>query len=140
MTRSEMVEFFARREQAYHRLDVAAWVADHAEDGTYETPMAGVVKGHSDIESVFRTWVKAFPDLKINVQQTLIDGDNVVQVGVIEGSDTGGFMGLPPTRRSLRFPVVMLYTMKGDKIAKLRTIYDFTGVLIQLGVLKAKAM
>jgi predicted ester cyclase len=102
--------------------------------------MAGRVTGRAAMEGVYRTWFKAFPDLKFEFQQLLIDGDHVAHIGVADGSDTGGFMGLPPTGRSMRFPFVMLHTMKGDKIGTLRTVYDFTGVLIQLGVLKAKAM
>ena len=138
MTRDDIVSLFERRQKDFERLDVAALVADHAPDGTMESPMAGVVTGRAAIEEVYRTWIRAFRDLKVETVQLLIDGDNIAQVGTIAGSDTGGFMGLPPSGRALRFPIVMLFTMRGDKIDRLRTVYDFTGVLVQLGVLKAR--
>ena len=138
MTREQIADLVARRADAYRRLDVAALAADHAEQGTMESPMAGTVTGRAAIQGVYRTWFTAFPDFRLEAADTLIDGDRVAQFGTIHGSDTGGFMGLPPSGRALKFPIVFLYVLEGDSIVRFRTIYDFTGVLMQLGVLKAK--
>ena len=35
-------------------------------------------------------------------------------------------------------PVVWLFTVKDAQFTHVRPIYDFTGVLVQIGVLKAK--
>ena len=39
---------------------------------------------------------------------------------------------------AIRVPVVFLYEPRGDKIVRERRIYDFTGMLVQIGVLKAR--
>jgi predicted ester cyclase len=68
----------------------------------------------------------------------LIDGDSVAQVLSIEGTDDGQFLGLPPTGKPFRVPAVFLYSLRDGQIARERRIYDFTGLLIQVGLLKAK--
>ena len=54
------------------------------------------------------------------------------------GTDTGGFLGFPATRRPFRLPAVWLYTVTNLKFVYVRPMYDFTGMLVQIGVLKAK--
>ena len=56
----------------------------------------------------------------------------------LEGTDSGQFLGLPPTGKSFRIPAVFLYELKDGQIARERRIYDFTGLLVQIGLLKAK--
>ena len=47
-------------------------------------------------------------------------------------------MGLPPSGRSFRYAAVFLYELKDRQIVRERRISDFTGLLVQIGVLKAK--
>jgi len=56
----------------------------------------------------------------------------------VSGNDTGGFLGLAPTGKPFRLPMVMVCALKDGAIVREQRIYDFTGMLIQIGVLKAK--
>jgi len=47
-------------------------------------------------------------------------------------------MGMSPTRRKITFRCAFFYTVRDGSIARERRIYDFTGLLIQVGLLKAK--
>ena len=47
-------------------------------------------------------------------------------------------MGLPPTNKPFRLPIVFLCTVKDGLVVHEQRIYDFTGMLVQIGVLKAK--
>ena len=47
-------------------------------------------------------------------------------------------MGVPATRKPFRLPIVFLCTLEDGLIVHERRIYDFTGLLVQIGVLKAK--
>jgi steroid delta-isomerase-like uncharacterized protein len=140
MTRQDVDELFARRQQAIARRDSAALAMLHSADGVLESPTAGgTVRGRRAIEEVYRAWFTAFPDVKFSADdELLIDGDRVAQRLTISGTDTGGFLNLPPTGKAFRVPLVLLCTLADNKIVHERRIYDFTGMLIQIGVLKAK--
>ena len=141
MNRQQMEAFFARRETALSQRDVAAITAQFADDAIVHSPTAGgSVSGRKAIEDVTRAWFAGFPDVVFLRDLLVIDGDRGVWIGEVHGNDTGGFMGLPPTGKPFRLPMVMVCTLKDGAIVREQRIYDFTGMLIQIGVLKARPL
>jgi steroid delta-isomerase-like uncharacterized protein len=137
VTREAIAALFDRRRAAFDRHDVAALVPDYAQDCVVESPTGGVHHGPTAVGQVLQMVFDAL-DVKMHEESLLIDGDSAAQVLVIEGTDSGQFLGLPPTGKSFRIPAVFLYDLKDDRIARERRIYDFTGLLVQIGLLKAK--
>jgi steroid delta-isomerase-like uncharacterized protein len=139
MTRDEIGAFFARRQQAWQRLDAVALAADYTDDATVDSPLAGgSATGREAIEKVYETYFAAFPDFRLEQEMLLIDGDTAAQMVRVSGTDNGGFMGMAPTRRRITFRCGLFHTFRDGHIASERRVYDFTGLLIQVGLLKAK--
>jgi steroid delta-isomerase-like uncharacterized protein len=138
MTRAEILALIDRWQAAVGRRDVEAMTNLHAEDGVLESLIAGTVKGREAIGEVYRAWFAAFPDVTITMDQLVVDEDRAVLVATVAGTDRGGFMGLPPSRKPFRLTVVQYYTFRDGYISHGRSIYDFTGLLVQIGVLKAR--
>lgn len=138
MTRDAMLELWTRREKAWKSLDAAACAALHAEDGVVESPLSGgTATGREAIEEVYRAFFVAF-NPTFEQEELLIDGDRAVAVFRVSGTDKGGFMGMAPTGRSFAVAMVTILEITDGLIARERRIYDFTGLLVQVGVLKAK--
>ena len=139
MTRDEIVAMFKQRQDAIDRRDVAFIVSQHAPECEHVSPLAGgVVTGREAIAQLYYAWFSGFPDFALTNEELLIDGNRVTQTTTQTGTDTGGFMGLPATGKPFRVPVVWLFTLKDHQFAHVRPIYDFTGTLVQIGVLKTK--
>ena len=138
MTRDQVEAMFAKMREAFARLDAAALASFHAENCVVDSPAGGVITGRVGVEGVYRGWFTAFPDFKILTEQLVIEGDSVAQVTMCSGTDVGGFMGLPPTGRHFKFPIVWVYGLEDGQIVREQRIYDFTGMLVQIGVLKVK--
>ena len=86
---------------------------------------------------------KAFSDSKIGVEDIIIDderGDRCVTLFTSHGTHRGMLFGLPGTGRRVEIKGVFVMKFEGDHIVSERRIYDFVGMLVQLGVLKAKAV
>jgi steroid delta-isomerase-like uncharacterized protein len=132
MTLEMMTEFFARRTAAIAAKDAAAISADYAWDCVFESPSMGTVVGRPAVLTVFESWFKAFPDLTYTVEELVVSEDRVAAFVMIEGTDTGGFLGLPPTRKPFRSRGVFLYRMKGQEILHERRLLDFSSLLLQL--------
>lgn len=121
------------------RLDAVALAGLHAEDGVLESPLAGgVATGREAIEQVYRTFFTSFSTATIEQKQLVIDGDRAVHLLHIHGTNNGGIMGLPPTDRPFNMLLVSLCELKDGFIVHERRVYDFTGLLLQVGALKAK--
>jgi len=138
MTREEIVSLFSRRAVAHGDHDVEGLASLYAESCVVESPLGGTHQGRDAIAQVLRTFFDAFPDAELSQEDLIIDGDRVVQVGTLSGTDTGGLMGMAPSRRPALVPMVMVCHVADGLIVHERRIYDFTGMLVQIGVLKAK--
>lgn len=138
MTRDEMLALWKRRSEAWKSLDAAACAALHAEDGVVESPLSGGTStGRDAIEEVYRAFFAAF-NPTFEEEELLIDGNRAVAVFKVFGTDKGGFMGMTPTGRSFAVAMVVVFEAKDGLITRERRIYDFTGLLVQVGVIKAK--
>ena len=138
MTRDEILALVTRRHAALVARDAAALAATHAENGSVASPIGGVLEGRAEIERVYRTVFSAFPDIVLEQDDLLIDGDRVVLILRLSGTHAGDFMGLPATGRQVKFQIAYLMTVADGLVVDERRIYDFTGLLVQVGVLKAK--
>ena len=138
MTRDEVAAFFARRQELFDGLDATKLAADYSDDALIESPLAGVHTGPAAAEQALRAVFSAFLDQRVKTERLLIDGDFVAQFVSISGTHVGSFMGLPPTGRRFRLNGVFLFQLRNRKIAREQRIYDFTGLMVQIGALKAK--
>lgn len=138
MTREEIMALFTRREAAWRAHDAVALAADHASDCVVLSPTGGVLEGRADIERIYRIWFTAFSDLAFTSTDVLVDGDRAVLVATFAGTHAGDFFGLPASGRRVEALCAFVYTLRDGVIVHERRIFDFTGVLIQVGVLKAK--
>jgi len=138
MNRKEILEFFARRDAVWQQHDADALASDHTNDGLVESPFRGNVYGQSAIQNNYAQWFVSFPDAQYSTEHLLIDGDNVAQFIKMSGTQKGDFCGLPPTGKKFEMRCSFLFFFVDNKVAREIRIYDFTGILLQLGVLKAK--
>jgi uncharacterized protein (TIGR02246 family) len=138
MTREEIFALFTRREAAWRDRDAAALAADHAPDGVVVSPTGGVLEGRAEIERIYRVWFVAFPDLCLTTEDLLVDDDRAALLCRVTGSHSGEFFGMAPTGRRIEVAGAFIYRLQNHLIVHERRILDFTGLLVQVGVLRAK--
>jgi uncharacterized protein (TIGR02246 family) len=138
MTRDQIVALFARREAGWRDRNAAALAADHHADGVVVSPTGGVLEGRDAIERIYRVWMSAFPDLVFLHEDLIVDGDRVAALCRVAGTHGGEFFGVAATGRRIEISCVFVYRFEGDLIAHERRVLDFTGLLVQVGVLRAK--
>ena len=94
----------------------------------------------SDREGAKRMTVmlrKAFPDFKATIEDIIAEGDKVVVRMTWSGTQTGKFMGIPPTGKSVSFGVIDILRFSGDKMVEHWGIPDRLAMMQQLGVFPA---
>jgi steroid delta-isomerase-like uncharacterized protein len=76
----------------------------------------------------------AFPDQRHeHVRMHVADDDTVISEFDLLGTCTGEFLGLPPTGKAFRVPVVAVFTFDGDRITNERVYLDGASLLRQIG-------
>jgi steroid delta-isomerase-like uncharacterized protein len=140
VTRDEVLDLCQRWQAAFGARDLKALASLYADAATLESPMAGTVTGRDALVGATKGLIALFPDVTVTSEEPLVDGDRVAIVAELAGTHIGTFMGLPESNKRFRFSLVFLFDVKDGQIVRDRRIYDFTGVLVQMGVLKAKPL
>ena len=138
MTREQIVGVVHAMQRAWHARDPVALAAAHAEDGVVRSPMFGEVRGRSEIERSYRDLFRAFADWTFEGGELIIDGARAAELFTVEATHTSDLFGVEATQRRFKIQGVLVFDFRDGKIIHERRMYDFTGLLVQVGVLKAK--
>jgi steroid delta-isomerase-like uncharacterized protein len=138
MQRDETMALLKRHHQAFHQREPRALAEHYTDDAVIESPMFPDVRGRSAIERSFMSLFDIFPDWAMTFEEPVVDGDRVAQYCKVRATQVGAFMGMAGTGRRSEFTCVLAFDLRDGLIARERRIYDFTGLLIQLGILKGK--
>src|SRR3954447_8351480 len=131
MTRDEILALAERRRAAWDAHDAAALAAMHAPTGVVISPTGGVLEGRDEIARIYRLWFAAFPDIHWRRDDTLVDGDNLVEVAQFSGTHARDFFGVAASGRHVEVQIAMIMRFDAGLIVEERRIYDFTGFLVQ---------
>ena len=138
MTREEMLALLERRVSHWQDRDPEAIAADYAETAVLDSPMTGHSVGREAIRRAYEALLKAFGELSIAYEDVLVDGARMVAIFTFTGTHTGTLFGMDGTGKQLVFRGVTVYTIAGGQIVREQRIFDFTGFLMNLGVIAAR--
>jgi steroid delta-isomerase-like uncharacterized protein len=127
-------ELLARHTDAEngHRLDET--LATLTTECRFDDVALGLtVTGHSGAARYYRMWWDGL-DVTVDVENVLAVADQPVVVAetVWRGRHIGPFMGVEPTGRPVRVPVVIVAELEGGLLARERLYWDRMQVLDQL--------
>lgn len=77
---------------------------------------------------------QGFPDIYQTIEDVVAEGDKVVYRTTIQGTNTGGFLGLPPTGKSVKINDFTLLRISDGKIAEWWYECNLLEVMQQLGL------
>jgi steroid delta-isomerase-like uncharacterized protein len=89
--------------------------------------------GPADVKRLVSLLRAMLPDLTIEVEQVIAAGDWVVTRYSGVATDTVGFLGRPPTGKTVRAAAMQIFHIVDGQIAESWALRDDLGVLRQLG-------
>lgn len=134
----DIAALIARQTESWDHRDPAALAEAYAEDAVVSSPMFPHAEGRKAIELSFAALFRVFPDWTLVGESPCITGNRVMQLCKVGGTQQGEFMGVPGTGKHIQLDCVLIFDVEDGLIKRERRIYDFTGMLIQLGVLRGK--
>lgn len=141
MTSDEIRSFLDRFVHAWEHQDVAALSACYTDDCVVVSPIFNTLKGKAQVEKSYADLFLAFASPSIHVDDTIIsdvEPARAVIVWTVKSIHAGNIFGMPGSGRRIERTIAYIFTFRGGLIEKERRLYDFTSMLMQLGVLKAK--
>ena len=142
MTRDELRAYIERFMQTWEAGDVRALATCYSAHATLDSPMFPHVNGRERIEQSFHNLFRVFNQWKFDVDDVVVDGDEqrVVVLGTSNATHVGEAFGYPGSGRRFKVRTMLMFRFEGGLISAESRLYDFTGLLVQVGVLKAKGV
>jgi uncharacterized protein YhfF len=122
------------RATAEHNKDLVARLIDEVWNAGDLSRLPELWDGPSRDEaySLHKILTGAFPDLRIDVEDLIAEGDKVVARMTFHGTHLGPFRGIAPTGRQVRFTAIRVYRIADGKIVESWANQDALGLLSQL--------
>jgi steroid delta-isomerase-like uncharacterized protein len=100
----------------------------------------GVLTGLEGASFLLQAYATAFPDFRLNVDDLLADGNQVVLQWTFTGTHRGPLADIPATGKHVSVPrCIAIFRIEGGKMTQGQFAWDKYALLQQLGVLPASA-
>jgi len=93
------------------------------------------IRGLEAAKQAAADYRRAFPDLRVTLEDLIAEGDKVVARLRFRGTHRGELDGIAPTGRRVDCSGIVVSRMEGGKIAEDWANFDDLGMMRQLGVL-----
>ena len=101
----------------------------------------GPIRGREGVRQNLEGLIRAFPDLRIEIEQILASGDSVVTRMRATGTHQGNFAGIAPTGKSISMQACSVVEIRNGKAVRGRLYADNATLFQQVGALSLpKAM
>jgi steroid delta-isomerase-like uncharacterized protein len=107
-------------------------------DALIRTPLPIQATGPQAVKVVFATLHRAFPDLRVTIDDLIEEGDKVVARQTVTGTHQGEYMGLPPTGKSVTYDEIFILRFANGRIAEIWGVVDVLSQMKQLGMIQAQ--
>lgn len=98
--------------------------------------LPGQKPGLAGLKDAYRMFSSAFSDLWYTFEALAADGDIVMGRGVIQGTHTGSFMGIPPTGKVIRWTGTRTFRVHDGKLTEGWIDLDMFGMMLQIGAIQ----
>lgn len=104
-----------------------------ATDLTDHNPTPGVAPGLAGTKQTLSMYHAVFSDLRVTAEDMIANGDKVVARLTVKGTNTGEFMGLPPTGKQVTMSGIEMFRLADSKIVERWAEFDMMSLMQQLG-------
>jgi steroid delta-isomerase-like uncharacterized protein len=118
--------------------DIDGFGRQLADDFVERDEIPGLPPTKEGVVQYFRLLLAAFPDMKMNVQDSFASGDKAVARLRISGTHQGEFMGIPATGKPVSVNLIDITRFGDDGLAHEHWgVADQLAMMQQLGVIPA---
>ena len=91
------------------------------------------IVGLDNVKNYLKNFFNAFPDLNVTVDETIMEGNKLVQRWTLTGTNTGSMAEMPPTGKKVQLSGVSIIDMVNGKATEIWDYYNVLDMYQQLG-------
>lgn len=103
---------------------------------SHNTAVPEAIRGAEAYKELISTYRTAMPDMSLEVEETIVEGDRVAIRFSVRGTHEGELMGIEPTGVETEGEGLVVAHFEDGKVAEVWEYADQLGLLQQLGVVE----
>lgn len=93
------------------------------------------VMGPENFKAFHRNFVSAYPDIRVSVEDTIVEGDKIAARCRVTGTHCGDGIGVTPCNNAVDFTGMLIVRVKDGKIIEAWNEFNFMEMYKQVGAL-----
>jgi predicted ester cyclase len=95
--------------------------------------------GVAGLRTHYETLLKGFPDMRIEIEDIIAEGEKVAHRCTFSGTHKGEFLGLAPTGKAVRAPAVHIHLFRNVRAVEVWQVFDSLTFLLGIGAVTRTA-
>ena len=92
------------------------------------------LRGPQGFKPFFRNFRNAFPNIHVNIEDAVVQGDRIAVRCTVRGTHAGDGIGVTATNRPVEFTGISILRIENGKIVEAWNNFDFSTMFKQMGV------
>lgn len=133
---SEQFKTAARNliQRGFNQKDSGAFITYFSPNLKDHALPPGVPEGYEGRKMFYSAFLAAFPDLHVQIDDAIAEGDRLVTRWSAEGTHSGELMGIPATGKKVSISGIAIDRFENGQSVEHWEIFDQMGLMQQLGV------
>jgi len=133
MPRMENIEALQRASLRFKARDLDGHLELYSPSVIHHGFSSRIRPGVPGLRDHYTNLLKGFPDMRVDIDDIIADGEKVVHRFTFNGTHKGEFLKIPATGKTVRTSGVHIHLFSGGKCAEVWQILDTFGFLSQIG-------
>ncbi len=137
MSKTNNQELYRRvTQEVFSKGDLSVLDETMTPDFQEHEGLPGTRPGRDGVKDLVTMMRSAFPDLSVRIEDTFEAGDQLCARATFMGTNTGSFMGNPPTGKHVEWEAIDLIRVRDGRCAEHWGQMDMLGLFSQLGLMQ----
>ncbi len=133
MPRRENIEALEKATSRFSLRDLEGYLALYDDSVIHHGFSSKIKPGVAGLRNHYSALLMAFPDMRIEIEEIIADGEKVAHRYLFSGTHKGEFLGLPASGKLVRAPGVHIHLFKNGRAVEAWQVFDNLTFLLEIG-------
>jgi predicted ester cyclase len=134
MPAQENIETLRRACHRFKVKDIDGYLAMYSNSVIHHGYSSRIRPGLTGLKEHYANLFKGFPDLTVDIDDIIAEGEKVAHRFTFRGTHRGEFLGIPPTGNLVTAPGMQMNLFSSGKCIEVWSVHDSFRFLSQIGV------
>jgi len=133
MSRDQNIETLQKATSQFKLGDLEGYLKLYEDSVIHHGFSSKIRPGVAGLRDHYTTLLRGFPDMSIDTEDMISDGEKLAHRFLFSGTHKGEFLGLPASGKVVRAPGVHIHLFKNGRAIEAWQVFDNLSFLLEIG-------